>query len=63
MEMHLKKKVEIIVEAVQMKRMLEMIEASGGKVLIPKRQINPERGYMAFLEDTEGNRIALQSEN
>ena len=31
MQMYPKKKIEIVVEAVQTKRMLEMIEASGGK--------------------------------
>ncbi len=41
----------------------DKIEAAGGKIIIPKRQISPEYGYMAVFEDTEGNRIALHSNN
>lgn len=37
------------------------IEAAGGTVTIPKRQISPDHGYMAVFEDSEGNRIALHS--
>lgn len=40
---------------------LARIASAGGKVLIPKRQISPEHGYMAVVIDTEGNRIALHS--
>ena len=40
---------------------VDRIEAAGGKVSIPKRQISPDYGYMAVFEDTEGNRIALHS--
>ncbi|HRH51290.1 MAG TPA: VOC family protein [Panacibacter sp.] len=40
---------------------LDKVEAAGGKVLVPKTQISPEYGYMAVLQDTEGNRIALHS--
>lgn len=40
---------------------LAKVEASGGKILIPKRQISPERGFMGVFQDTEGNRIALHS--
>lgn len=39
------------------------IEAAGGTVTIPKRQISPDHGYMAVFEDSEGNRIALHSNN
>lgn len=42
---------------------LGRVEAAGGKVLIPKRQISPEHGYMAVILDTEGNRVALHSRN
>jgi uncharacterized protein len=38
---------------------LDRVEAAGGKVLIPKREISPEYGYMGMFLDTEGNRIAL----
>lgn len=34
---------------------------NSGTVLIPKKQISPDHGYMAVLRDTEGNRIALHS--
>jgi len=40
---------------------LDKVEEAGGKVLVPKTQISPEYGYMAVLQDTEGNRIALHS--
>lgn len=40
---------------------LDRIEASGGKILVPKTQISPEYGYMAVFLDTEGNRIALHA--
>jgi predicted enzyme related to lactoylglutathione lyase len=39
------------------------IEAAGGKVLMPKTQISPEIGFMAFFTDTEGNRMALHAQN
>ena len=41
----------------------DRIEQAGGKVTIPKRQISPDHGYMAVFEDTEGNRVALHSQN
>ena len=41
---------------------LERIEAEGGKILMGKTSITPEIGYMAFFEDTEGNRVALHSQ-
>lgn len=37
------------------------IEAAGGKILLAKRQISPEYGYMALFLDSEGNRVALHS--
>lgn len=40
---------------------LDKVEAAGGKIMIPKTEISPEHGFMAVLEDTEGNRIALHS--
>jgi len=39
------------------------IEAAGGKMIMPKMQISPEIGYMAFFVDTEGNRVALHAQN
>ncbi len=40
---------------------LDRIEMTGGKILVPKTQISPEYGYMAVFLDSEGNRIALHS--
>lgn len=42
---------------------LDRIEGAGGKINIPKTQISPEIGYMAFFSDTEGNAVALHSNN
>ncbi len=38
---------------------LDRVEAAGGTVQIPKREISPDYGYMGMFIDTEGNRIAL----
>ncbi len=43
--------------------MLGRVEPAGGKILRGKTQITPEIGYMAVFEDSEGNRIALHSQN
>lgn len=40
---------------------LSRVEDAGGKVLIPKRLITEEIGYMGVFIDTEGNRIAVHS--
>jgi predicted enzyme related to lactoylglutathione lyase len=40
---------------------LSKVESVGGKVLMPKQEISPEIGYMAFFMDSEGNRIGLHS--
>jgi predicted enzyme related to lactoylglutathione lyase len=40
---------------------LEKVKKAGGKVLIPRRQISEDYGYMAVILDSEGNRIALHS--
>lgn len=46
-----------------MQPIVDRIEAAGGKVIMPKTVISPEIGYMAFFIDTEGNRMALHSQN
>jgi predicted enzyme related to lactoylglutathione lyase len=46
-----------------MDNVISKIEGAGGKMLMPKTQITPEIGYMAFFADTEGNRVALHSQN
>jgi len=40
---------------------LDRVQLNGGNVIIAKRQISPERGFMGVFEDSEGNRIALHS--
>lgn len=46
-----------------MDNVVNRIEAAGGKVLMPKTQISPEIGYMAFFTDSEGNKVGLHSQN
>ena len=41
---------------------LEKVEGVGGRVIMPKTEISPEYGYMAVFIDTEGNRVALHSQ-
>jgi predicted enzyme related to lactoylglutathione lyase len=40
---------------------LDRVEAAGGKVIIKKQQISEEYGFMGIFEDSEGNRIGVQS--
>ena len=40
---------------------LDRVEAAGGSIIQPKTQITEEIGYMAIIQDSEGNRIALHS--
>jgi len=42
-------------------KVLDKVEAAGGKIMVPKTQISPEYGYMAVFIDSEGNRIGLHS--
>jgi predicted enzyme related to lactoylglutathione lyase len=44
-------------------QVIDRIEPAGGKVVMPKTQISPEIGYMAFFIDSEGNRVALHAQN
>ncbi len=46
-----------------LKTVLDKVDAAGGRVVMPKTQITPDIGYMAFFVDTEGNRVALHSQN
>ena len=41
---------------------LNKVESAGGKIIMPKTNIGPEVGNMAFFIDTEGNVIALHSQ-
>lgn len=40
---------------------LSRVEKAGGKIIVPKKLIAPDVGYMGLFTDTEGNRIALHS--
>jgi uncharacterized protein len=38
---------------------LARVEAAGGKTLVPRTAIGSGRGYFAYFEDSEGNRVGL----
>jgi predicted enzyme related to lactoylglutathione lyase len=38
---------------------LSRVEAAGGKMLVAKTPIGGGRGFFAYFEDTEGNRVGL----
>jgi predicted enzyme related to lactoylglutathione lyase len=42
---------------------LSKIEEAGGKVTMPKTKISDDIGFMAFFVDSEGNMVALHSNN
>lgn len=42
---------------------LGKVENAGGKVVMPKTKISDDIGYMAFFIDSEGNNVALHSNN
>jgi uncharacterized protein len=42
---------------------LDKVESEGGSILMPKTKISDDIGYMAFIQDTEGNRIAVHSQH
>lgn len=44
-----------------LQHILNRVENAGGKIMVPKTQISPEYGFMAIIQDTEGNRIAFHS--
>lgn len=41
---------------------LERIEKLGASILMPKTHISDDIGYMAFFVDSEGNKMALHSQ-
>jgi predicted enzyme related to lactoylglutathione lyase len=45
-----------------MSGVLSKVEEMGGEIILPKTQISPEIGYMAFVKDTEGNKVGLHSQ-
>ena len=44
-----------------MQIVLDKVENAGGKISRAKTHISDDFGFMALIEDTEGNRIALRS--
>ncbi len=40
---------------------LNRITGAGGRVLLEKTEIGGDRGFFAYFEDTEGNRVGLHS--
>lgn len=42
---------------------LNKVEEAGGRIIMPKTMINDETGYFAVFIDSEGNKLALHSEN
>jgi hypothetical protein len=46
-----------------MQPVLDRIEAAGGEVIMPKTLIAEGMGYMAFIADTEGNRVGIHSQH
>ena len=40
---------------------LNRVSGAGGQVTLPKTEIAPDMGFMAFFNDTEGNNIGLFS--
>jgi predicted enzyme related to lactoylglutathione lyase len=46
----------------QIQVVIDRIEEFGGKIVMPRTEISPEIGYMAFFIDTEGNRIGLHAQ-
>lgn len=46
----------------QIQVVIDRIEEFGGKIVLPRTEISPEIGYMAFFIDTEGNRVGLHAQ-
>lgn len=46
-----------------METVIANITAAGGNVIMPKTHISEDIGYMAFFIDSEGNKMALHSNN
>lgn len=44
-------------------KVIDRVEKANGKVVMAKTQISPEIGYMAFIVDTEGNKVGLHAQN
>lgn len=46
----------------EIQTVIDRIAKAKGKVIMPKTEISPEIGYMAFFVDTEGNKVALHAQ-
>ncbi|MBA3647788.1 MAG: VOC family protein [Chitinophagales bacterium] len=46
----------------EIQKVIDRIEAAGGKIEMPKTEI-PQIGYMAFFIDSEGNKMALHAQD
>ena len=42
---------------------IDRIDTAGGKVVMPRTEISPEIGVMAFFIDSEGNKVGLHAQN
>jgi len=40
---------------------LDRVTDAGGQILVPKRLVTDDIGYIAFIRDSEGNKIGLHS--
>ena len=43
-----------------LQKVLDRVEAAGGKIVVPKTEITPDYGFMGVFLDSEGNKIGLQ---
>ncbi len=44
-------------------QVIDRVEDAGGEVIMPRTLIDEQTGYMAFFQDTEGNRVGLHASN
>lgn len=44
-------------------KVIDKIEAAGGKVVVSKTQVSPEIGFVSYFIDCEGNRVGLHANN
>lgn len=40
---------------------LSRVEPAGGRILVGRTSVGGDRGYFAYIEDTEGNRVGLHA--
>lgn len=45
-----------------LKETQDRIEESGGKIIVPKKRISDNHGFMCIFLDSEGNKMALHSD-